>query len=143
VAREKKAETTALVHPRVEEVDTTLSEDYFVDERADAMGTQLLCETRPITYGRLVEVIGPPTYEVNEKHGDGKVSTEWHFRNHLGHVFTIYDYKETTLYCEDRPTPSQFRSNPDGYRWHIGGADRAQGELFLAWLMSKVGDSRP
>lgn len=125
----------ALVRPRVEEVSVP-PDDFFVDGDVDPVGTHLQAETPLITYAKLVEAVGRPCYEVDEKQGDGKVTTEWLFRGQSGLVFTLYDYKETDAYCTGLPTPAEFRAEPVGYRWHIGG-NGDPGE-FKAWLLSKV-----
>lgn len=91
----------------------------------DSNGTSLRGEITA-SYKRLVELLGEPQYKLNAKDGrkggDGKVSTEWELTCD-GRTFTLYDYKETTLYNgsdSGAPTPEEFREMPT-YSWHIGG----------------------
>lgn len=68
------------------------------------------------SYKELEALLGPPNGEAS---GDGKVSTEW-VLGHNGQVFSLYDYKETSLYDSELPSVEAFRAQPS-YCWHIGG----------------------
>ena len=74
-------------------------------------------------YSDLVKIFGEP------QEADGyKVSSEWEIEFADGTVASIYDYKETSLYDRDYPSPKNFRIAADkgkGFEWHIGGHNKA------------------
>lgn len=84
-------------------------------------------------YYQITEKFGPP----NNEGDDYKVSTEWVFESDAGDVFTVYDYKETSLYDTGLPSVAVFRTQPE-YEWHIGARDKISAQLFKAWLQSQV-----
>lgn len=66
------------------------------------------------SYADLVKLFGEPDQS------DGyKVSGEWQVTDGRDQ-FSIYDYKETSLYDDCYPSVNQFRELPS-YEWHIGG----------------------
>jgi hypothetical protein len=58
-----------------------------------------------------------PDYSPSDSY---KVSREWTF-TYKGYVFTLYDWKETSLYDNDLPSEYQFW-NQDRVTLHIGSA---------------------
>lgn len=66
---------------------------------------------------------------------DYKVSTQWVFESDDGEVFTLYDYKVTSLYEPDYDSVDQFRARKS-YEWHIGGkTDPSEFIEFLTKLL--------
>lgn len=67
----------------------------------------------------------------NSSESDGyKVSGEWAFINREGDVVTIYDWKATSLYDEDLPTPEEFRAQGYPSTFSIGGHTAVAAETF-------------
>lgn len=94
----------------------------------DANGTSLMGYVTA-SFEDLREALGEP------EEGDGyKVSTEWTL-TWKGQTFTIYDYKETSLYDRSGPSVEQFRKLP-AYDWHIGG--RTDPEAFRRALLEGI-----
>lgn len=98
-------------------------------------GTSLKGEIEA-SYADLVALLGEPQYKVDRRNpqSDGKCSTEWNLTCD-GRVFTLYDYKKTSLYDPDLPSPAEFRALPS-YSWHIGARDGV--EPFLNLLESAL-----
>jgi hypothetical protein len=86
-------------------------------------------------YDELVRLFGQPIkYENEENLTYSKTSTEWIFlfdnitvnRNAIGTSMTcpliihIHDYKRTSLYSSQYPSPAQFRANNQNTIWEIG-----------------------
>ena len=85
------------------------------------------------SYKDLETAFGTPPVGV-----DGKVSTEWKFKDEEGKVWSVYDYKETNLYDPSLQSVAEFREWVD-YSWHIGGGgsvDRVK--PFVQWLHDEV-----
>ena len=103
----------------------TLSQD------ADINGTHLQGHIT-VAPAVLVEKFGQP------QGCDGyKVSGEYAFENEEGEVFTLYDWKCTTLYDSDAGvTPSDFWSQACPRRFNIGG--RTNAFEFTDWLKREV-----
>lgn len=82
----------------------------------------------------LVERFGEPL------EADGyKVSGEFVFSNESGDVFTIHDWKATTLYYgeeSDAPTPEEFWSSDEVWLFTIGG--RGEAGDFVKWLVEDL-----
>jgi len=81
---------------------------------------------------RLIEKFGEPI------ESDGyKVSGEYIFDNDEGEVFTLYDWKATTLYCPDYGvTPSDFWARTIPVQFNVGGKTNALD--FVQWLSGEV-----
>ena len=76
-----------------------------------------------VPFSKVVEVLGEP------QHTDGyKVAFEWNITFEDGTVATIYDYKESNLYDDDLPTPSELIEQ-EFSDWHIGGTSKKAVEL--------------
>jgi hypothetical protein len=114
---------------------------FHLDPAADFNGTHRV-GTVLLAPAFLVERFGPPL------EADGyKVSGQYVFGDGTGAVFTLYDWKETTLYHggdSDCPTPQQFWEDPSPGVFHIGGRgeDIATGRnptagAFREWLLAE------
>lgn len=51
---------------------------------------------------------------------DYKVSGEYLFTDEFGHVFTLYDWKHTSLYDDCTLSPKSFWASEVPYEFHIG-----------------------
>ena len=76
-----------------------------------------------------------------------KVSGIYTFTDDLGNVYTVYDWKSTTLYNDQEldgkevtlPTPDEFWANDHFADFSIGGHDACDVEAFSNWLAVEVG----
>ena len=67
-------------------------------------------------YSELVEIFGEP------ESSDGyKVSGEWIVIDNNDRVFTVYDWKCTSLYGSDLPSVDSFRKSSELQEFNIGG----------------------
>lgn len=100
-------------------------------------------ETAMIPPRRLVAVFGRP--------GDGdeyKVSGEYVFTGPKGEVFTVYDWKATSLFDDyvsegeenELPTPEDFWGNWNPEEFHIGGRSARRVAAFKKWLLARVAE---
>ena len=89
------------------------------------------------SYKALCDLFGSPQFLDETGDGDGKVSTEWIIKSDHGEILTIYDYKETSLYDSDLPSPAEFRKRAS-YEWHIGGKDKSSADRFVTWLRNEL-----
>ena len=83
----------------------------------------------------LVEMFGKPL-----ESDSCKVSGEYVFTNEKAEVFTVYDWKQTTLYHgEDSgaPTPEEFWDSEEPELLNIGGHSRSNPNRLLKWLLGK------
>ena len=73
--------------------------------------------------------------------GDGyKVSRRHVFTSDRGDVFTVYDWKQTTLYHgedSDAPTPDEFWRSRELKYLRIGGRVGSNPRPFLKWLLGE------
>ncbi len=110
---------------------------FEVDNDMDANGTSLRAHYT-IAPAKLVELLGEP----GEATIDGKVSGQYYFYPVMEGdddverhgVVTLYDWKSTTLYGEDAPTPYVFWSSWTPYQFHIGGKRHSAVHDFTDWL---------
>jgi len=81
---------------------------------ADACGTSLqgYISIAPAT---LVKLFGTP-----DTCDEYKVSGEYVFKDDKGRVFTLYDWKDTTLYDRECVTPEERWASTNAYNFHIG-----------------------
>jgi hypothetical protein len=105
---------------------------FKLSQDADINGTHRVGEITcaPAT---LVEKFGQP------QASDGyKVSGEYTFENEAGEVFTLYDWKSTSLYDDDfgSPSPGAFWRQASPQQFNIGG--RTNAFDFVDWLEGKV-----
>lgn len=70
--------------------------------------------------------------------GGDKASRYYVFEDEQGRVFTVYDYKDTSIYDFDRPSPEEFWLNQEPIDLHIGGYSNPR--EFIEWLKSELGD---
>ena len=96
-------------------------------------GTSLVADIELIP-GYLARSYGPPGP------GDGlRVSGMYTFVSDADEVFTIYDYKSTTVWDADSslPTPQDFWSSSEPVELSVGGADGSDHESFVKWITEK------
>lgn len=106
-------------------------ETFKIDSTADVNGTHRVGEIET-TYAKLRKAFGEPT------ECDGyKVSGEWTFTDEQGQVFTLYDWKLTSLYDSDLPTVEEFRRKRKPSQFNIGG--NCDATNFILWLKGKIG----
>ena len=109
-------------------------EMFRLDPSADVNGTSLLTwfECPPVC---LLELFGKPA------EGDGhKVSGEYVFTNDKGDVFTLYDWKMTTLFWGEEsgsPTPDEFWIGEDPEQLCVGGRPGSNPDAFLEWVVRR------
>lgn len=111
---------------------------YQVNNDADISGTSFI-RTFSATYQELVKALGEPIHYDGDFEGDGKVSTEWVIEGRNG-PWTIYDWKETSLWDGEYDSPTAFRARSTPYDWHIGGPFVSKEDLqsFMDWLLKKT-----
>jgi hypothetical protein len=114
--------------------------EFRLDQDAKIDGTHLIGEITLIPR-RLVDHFGPPA-EL-----DGyKVSGKYSFIDHVGRVYTLCDWKATSLYDDasregeesSALTPEEFWGNENPDELQIGGRDDCDVEAFKCWLTEHV-----
>ena len=104
---------------------------FRLDPKANITGTHLVgyIEAQPFV---LVAVFGKP------HESDGyKVSGEYVFSNDRGEVFTLYDWKSTSLYFgPGAPTPEEFWESDVVHELNIGG--KTDAKEFIEWFVETV-----
>jgi len=90
----------------------------------------------------LVARFGPP----GRATADGKVSGRYVFTDERGNVFTVHDWKSTSLYLadEDAPTRDEFWADEEPFEFTIGGSGEENGDglnlpaaVFRGWLLEQ------
>lgn len=102
------------------------------DESADGAGAYLAEDVDLIPLF-LVSKFGRPS------EGDGlRVSGIYTFTSEKGVVFTVHDYKNTTLWAADEglPTPEQFWASQSAEEFSVGSKGEPP-EAFITWLLSE------
>lgn len=107
---------------------------FKLNNDADIGGTSLqgYIEFAPI---QLKEKFGSPT------EGDEyKVSGEYVFEGPNGEIFTLYDWKHTSLYNSGDVNPEEFWSSHELYNFHIGCDSKFESVLtkFKSWLIETI-----
>ena len=107
---------------------------YKLNPKVDTSGTDglTLFEFPPVG---LVELFG----EVRDSDGC-KVSRKHVFTSDRGDVFTVYDWKQTTLYrgeSSGAPTPEEFWHSREHKPLRIGGRVGSNPRPFLKWLQGQ------
>ena len=104
---------------------------FKLSQDADTNGSHRQSEIY-VSPAKLIEKFGEPV------ECDGyKVSGEYIFENDEGEVFTLYDWKATTLYCPDYGvTPSDFWARTIPVQFNIGGKTNAFD--FVGWLSREM-----
>jgi hypothetical protein len=69
-----------------------------------------------------------------------KVTMQWTFQNADGRVFTLYDYKATSLYSKWLPDPEIHRMIVDEY--HVGSLDGQGENQFAGWVRDRLRENR-
>jgi hypothetical protein len=114
--------------------------EFKLDPDADTDGTYRRGKIL-IPPKRVVDTFGPPD------EGDGyKVSGSYTFTDQSGNVFTLYDWKATSLFDDgaepgeesSSPTPEEFWGNWNPDLLHIGGHDEGDVEAFKRWLLERI-----
>lgn len=104
---------------------------FKVDPNADINGTSLKGYVTA-NYAKLVELFGE-----SRDSDEYKVSGEWTFSDDEGNVFTLYDWKETSLYDSSLPSVAAFRQQ-DKAEFHVGGRGNAADFIdFLNEVLNK------
>lgn len=93
---------------------------------ADAAGTSFHNQTVLATYSQIEKAFGTP-YEGDEY----KVTAEWVLEDETtGTIFTIYDYKQSSLYSSGLPSPESIKSGSQKLEWHIGSEQPLTSSLY-------------
>ena len=108
----------------------------FKKSKKSSSGTYLIGEIN-VSYDNLVKLFGEPQLKLKKDDDGYKTSTQWTLEDNEGRVYTIYDYKMTTLYGEDL-TPEEFRKLPS-YTWHIGGEEEEKPITNIMNIFHKTG----
>jgi hypothetical protein len=104
---------------------------FKLSQEADAVGTSLACCVN-IAPAKLVKLFGKP------QEMDGyKVSGEYLFTDDAGNVFTVYDWKSTSLYSSEYMKPSKLWAMTEPWEIHIGAAG-GDWKAFRDWLLVEV-----
>lgn len=113
--------------------------DYERVAIAVALGNDAWCDVAgnphaiEATYRDMVRCLGEPG------EGDGyKVVGEWYFNDGSGNVFSLYDWKATSLYDPKLPSPESFREKGI-YSFHIGSRGKGDPYDFEQWVNAKLG----
>jgi hypothetical protein len=104
-----------------------------LDHPAMGNGTSLMGYI-DVKYSDLVLAFGEPM------ESDGyKVSGEWIFiEEESGEVFTIYDWKSTSLYDSDLKSVEQFRALKCKMTFNIGGNHKGSVERFKSLILKQI-----
>jgi hypothetical protein len=93
-------------------------------ETVETCGTSKIDELF-IEPAMLVKMFGP-----GEESDGYKVSGEYVFTGPEGTVYTVYDYKSTSLYDDDYPTPEEFWSSTEPTYFSIGSGENGLKYLY-------------
>lgn len=108
--------------------------DFRLDQEADICGTSLQGYVTLVP-ASLVRVCGR-----SEHTDDYKVSGQYCFKSANGAVFTLYDWKSTTLYGTEAyrggeaMTPDEFWASEEPFIFNIGGYDKSELDDFITFL---------
>jgi hypothetical protein len=67
-----------------------------------------------------------------------KVSGEWIFKNDDGVVFTLYDWKSTSLYDDGLPSVEEFRTYDKPVHFNIGGNHKGDVDAFKEFIKASI-----
>lgn len=89
----------------------------------------------PLVYKDIENAFGPP-----QEGSENKISGEWLFTNEeTGAVFTLYDWKSTSLYDDDLPSVEEFRESESQAIFNIGGHKRGSDlSSFKSFLLNRI-----
>ncbi|HZK81677.1 MAG TPA: hypothetical protein VFC46_11430 [Humisphaera sp.] len=114
--------------------------DFRINSEANTAGTHNVGSIKLVPRS-LVNRFGPPLEM------DGfKVSGSFRFIDSADRVYTLYDWKATSLYIDglvdgdesSLPTPKEFWGNEKPDEFQIGGTDDCDVKAFKEWLMVQV-----
>jgi hypothetical protein len=105
--------------------------NYTADPHADISGTCKVADLE-IAPVELVRALGAP----HRRADDYKVSGEYRFVAG-SQVFTIYDWKSTSLYGEERPSPHDFWNSQSEVCFSIG-SNRKDVADFKRWILETL-----
>merc|ERR1712216_949438 len=75
--------------------------------------------------------------------GDGVTTlNQWVFSDASGNVYSVYDWKATTMFDRSLVSPARFRELPV-YRWHIGTYNGVPWQPFKSWIFNEVNVQDP
>lgn len=106
---------------------------FVLDTAADVDGTSFHGDTISAPFQLISKLLGGAP---NGKGDLYKVSAEWLLADtetKLG--VTVYDWKETSLYDSDNPSPAQLLE-AGTVTWHVGAVSAAVSRKFINWLQS-------
>ena len=110
---------------------------FRLDLTANVNGTSGLSRVRCLPV-ELVEMFGKP------READGyKISGMYIFTNDDGEVFTVYDWKQTSLHWGPRsgcPSPGKFWTSDEFVYLSVGGRRGSDVDRFLTWLVDRMED---
>lgn len=86
-----------------------------------------------VSPARVVEVFGPPPSRGDEY----KTSGEYIFRDEAGRVFTLSDWKATSLWDPSFPTPEQYWAGAEPDELTISAVDDDV-TAFKDWLLARL-----
>jgi hypothetical protein len=113
---------------------------FSLKPEADVDGTHKIGQI-VLVARRLVDRFGSPG------EGDGyKVSGEYRFEDAQGRVYTVYDWKETSLFDDGleegeesgATTPKEFWGNENPTTFQIGAHEDSNVKAFKTWLSGEV-----
>lgn len=104
---------------------------FRIDRHISTRGTRLQTYL-VVPFERLVARFGEPRL------ADGVNSIyQWVFSDNGGNVYTIYDWKATTMVDRNKVTPAKLRELPE-YKWHIGSTPGVQADWFKEWVRDET-----
>jgi hypothetical protein len=115
---------------------------FVLDPQGNCDGTHFLTEIGAAPR-RLVQLFGSPG-----EGDDYKASGTYCFSDEQMNVFTVYDWKETSLFWDsedgdvDAPTPEEFWQRRKEVSFHIGGNDTGDVNAYKAWLQRQINYGR-
>lgn len=108
---------------------------YKLNPNANIDGSSKQAELHT-TFAELLALFGMP--EESDGH---KSSGDWIFESNKGDVFTIYDWKSTSLYDSSLPSVDEFRRSPAIVTFSVGG--RGNASDFLMWVSWRLNEITP
>jgi hypothetical protein len=84
---------------------------------------------------RIVAEFGPAPPSTSDPR---KISGEYKFTDESGRVFSLFDWKMTSLYDPNFPPPEYFWSREDDHVLEIGAAKGVDVFAFKEWLLSRL-----
>ena len=116
-------------------IDKVERDAFRLDLTANVNGTSGLSRVRCLPV-ELVEMFGKP------READGyKISGMYIFTNDDGEVFTVYDWKQTSLHWGPRsgcPSPEEFWTSCEFVYLSVGGRRDTDVDRFLTWLADRI-----